>query len=107
MAVITKIGETQNVGRPTNCLQCKTPVPELAPPFAFEVTDGTLTAYVHGRCKAAWDEAHPTEVPSDDPQLTQLHVNRDEGISKDGDDILRDPPNADPGPMEDPREKPL
>jgi len=101
MATITRIRETQNAGRPTNCLLCRTPVPELAPPFAAEVTDGTVTGYVHGRCKEAWDEAHPT----DDPQLTQQHVNPGKGINKDGDDILRDPENADPCPMEDLREK--
>jgi hypothetical protein len=42
---------------------------------------------------------------SDDPQLTQQHVNRGEGINKDGDDIIRDPEKADPCPMEDTREK--
>lgn len=60
MARITKTGETQSVGRPTICLQCHTAVPMMAPPIAFEATDGTLTGYVHSRCKAAWNEAHPS-----------------------------------------------
>ena len=62
MATITKTGETRSVGRPMICLQCQTAVPTMAPPFAFEITDGALTGYVHGRCKAAWDEAHPNDT---------------------------------------------
>jgi hypothetical protein len=53
MAAITKMGETQTAGA-AFCLQCKQGVPTTAP-FAVEVEGG----YVHSRCKAAWDEAHP------------------------------------------------
>lgn len=58
MATIIKTGEIQSVGRPTICLHCQTAVPVMAPPIAFEVTDGTTTGFVHSRCKAAWDKAH-------------------------------------------------
>jgi hypothetical protein len=54
MAAITKRGKTQTAGA-AFCLQCGRGVPTTTP-FAVEVEGG----YVHGRCKAAWDEAHQT-----------------------------------------------
>jgi hypothetical protein len=99
-ATITKNGEMRTDGS-TFCEQCGNGLPASAP-FAVEVIDKYgAKRYVHGRCKVAWDEANPT----DDPQLTQQHINPGKGINKDGDDILRDPENADPCPMEDTREK--
>jgi hypothetical protein len=56
-------------------------------------------------CKDGRDSILVVGFAPDDPQITQQHVNRGEGINKDGDDILRDPENADPCPMEDLREK--
>jgi hypothetical protein len=56
-------------------------------------------------CRDGRDSVLVVRFVPDDPQITEQHVNPGKGINKDGDDILRDPENADPCPMEDLREK--
>jgi hypothetical protein len=58
MATTIKTGETRIAAGAAFCFQCKQGVPTTSP-FAVEVTDERgINGYVHGRCKAAWDEAH-------------------------------------------------
>ena len=51
---------SQTTVREEPCLQCNEIVPMAIPPAAVEVLrDGKFWGYLHLRCRAEWQDAHP------------------------------------------------